>query len=151
VHDALSELQEQLSALSEGKADADKTEAALESKAERRLMANKADRSFCEGLLARFAVEARRRAHAQHAATPMHAQTQHAATFTHAHAQHAATPTHAQTQYAATFTHAHTHTPSTPPHPRTHKPSISLTRTDGWGRVPSLLLGGAVRLPFMWA
>ena len=32
-------------------------ELALETKAERHLVTNKADRSFCEGLLSRFAVE----------------------------------------------------------------------------------------------
>ena len=57
VHEALHELQQQITALAEGKADADKVELALESKAERRLMAHKADRAFCEALLARFAVE----------------------------------------------------------------------------------------------
>lgn len=57
VHEALHELQLQVTALAENKADADKVEAALETKAERRLMAHKADRAFCEALLARFAVE----------------------------------------------------------------------------------------------
>ena len=57
VHEALHELQAQVSSLSTTKADADKMERALETKAERRLMAQKADRAFCEALLARFAVE----------------------------------------------------------------------------------------------
>ena len=57
VHEALHELQGQVSALAAGKADADRVEAALETKAERKLMAAKADRAFCEALLARFAVE----------------------------------------------------------------------------------------------
>ena len=47
----------QVSGLIEGKADADKVEAALDTKAERWLMATKADRAFCETLLSRFAVE----------------------------------------------------------------------------------------------
>ena len=57
VHEALHELQVQVTSLESGKADADKVEVALESKADRRHVANKADRSFCESLLARFAVE----------------------------------------------------------------------------------------------
>ena len=57
VHEALHELQTQLTTLSESKADAEKVDRALEGKAERRLMTQKADRAFCEALLARFAVE----------------------------------------------------------------------------------------------
>jgi hypothetical protein len=57
VNEALAELQGQVTALSERKADADRVELALETKAERHLVTNKADRSFCEGLLSRFAVE----------------------------------------------------------------------------------------------
>ena len=54
---ALSELQSQLHSLHAGKADAERVEAALDTKAERAVVANKVDRAFCEGLLARFAVE----------------------------------------------------------------------------------------------
>ena len=54
---ALSEIQTQLTNLHHGKADAERVEAALESKAERWLVNNKADRNFCETLLSRFAVE----------------------------------------------------------------------------------------------
>lgn len=54
---ALSEIQTQMTNLHHGKADAERVEAALESKAERWLVNNKADRNFCEALLSRFAVE----------------------------------------------------------------------------------------------
>lgn len=72
VQAALYELNEQLYVLAEQKADADKVEAALEAKAERSLMANKADRAFCEGLLSRFAVEVGRQlADVEHSQTFM--------------------------------------------------------------------------------
>jgi hypothetical protein len=50
-------LRAQVITLKETKADAEKVERALETKAERWLLATKADRAFCESILANFAVE----------------------------------------------------------------------------------------------
>lgn len=57
VHAALAELQAQVTALSEGKADLEQTERALQAKADASVVASKADRVFCESMLARFSVE----------------------------------------------------------------------------------------------
>ena len=57
VQSALSEVHAQLDGVVNGKADADKVEAALDTKADRWHLAHKADRAFCESLLSRFAVE----------------------------------------------------------------------------------------------
>ena len=50
-------LRAQVITLKETKADAEKVERALETKAVRWLLATKADRAFCESILANFAVE----------------------------------------------------------------------------------------------
>ena len=57
LQQALSEVQDQLTHLHNGKADAERVEAALETKAERYIVSQKVDRAFCESLLSRFAVE----------------------------------------------------------------------------------------------
>ncbi len=57
VHAALAEVAGEVKALRDGKADCAQVDDALRSKADSRLLAAKADRSFCEALLARFSVE----------------------------------------------------------------------------------------------
>ncbi|KAL3905138.1 MAG: hypothetical protein SGPRY_011019, partial [Prymnesium sp.] len=71
LNEALLELQGQMNEMYEKKADAEKVELALDQKADRKNVAHKADRSFCEALLSRFSVEVTcKHAHTPHRVAP---------------------------------------------------------------------------------